>query len=344
MSAEAFMWADEVTWGTWVAPTKAIPVRSASVNPETTFMEAGVTGGGKGRRPGAAGEISVNGPMETLLYPVDLGFIVRTLFKTRAKTAAGAGWLNKLLPNDAVDNGSLSLQKRYTSARAESIKGAKINTFTLSARSREYATATFDFAAKDAAASGGTFSDGVAAPAVIDPVPYSVGLPDGLKFYQGELLLGGSYTLVAGQLVYTGGTARCEIDNVELTANFNISTDAYGLCLDDRTVQALDEGQREVNLRFDPNFATVGFEFYNAWRNGTPAAVQLHFLGPEFEAGQKYDLKFSLPYVVYQNAANPEINAEYGLKRSTVEGGCYIDPTLGVDWGLAWQTTDDLTV
>ena len=343
MSAEAFMWADESAWGTYVAPDMAVPVRSAGINPETTFMESGVTGGGRARRPGAPGEIAVNGPMETILYAQDLGFLMRSFMLTRAQTAAGAGYRNKLLPDDESAHTSFSLQKRYSDTRAESIIGAKVNTFRISARSREYATANFEFAAKDAAASGGFYSDGVtAAPAVVDPVPYTAGLRDGLKFYQAEMLLGGTVALTAGEIVITGGTARCEIDNVELEANFNLAADAYGLCLDDRTTTSMDEGLREISLRFDPNFSVVGFEFYNAWRAGTPAVVQLHFQGPEYEAGFKDDILITLPYVVYQSAPNPDVNAEYGIKRVSVEAAAYLDPTILVDWGIVIQTTDDL--
>jgi len=342
MSAEAFMWADESAWGTYVAPTKAVPVRSAGINPETTFMEAGVTGGGRARRPGAAGEIAVNGPMETLLYAQDLGWLIRSFMGARQQSAAGAGYKNKLLPDDELAHTSFSIQKRYSDTRAESIIGAKVNTFRISARSREYATANFEFAAKDAAASGGTFSDGVAAPAVVDPVPYTAGLRDGLKFYQAEMLLGGTTALTTGEIVVSGGTARCEIDNVELEANFNLAADAYGLCLDDRTTTSMDEGLREISLRFDPNFSVVGFEFYNAWRNGTPAVVQLHFRGPEYESNFRDDIKITLPHVVYQSAPNPDVNAEYGIKRVSVEAAAYLDPTLLVDWGIVIQTTDDL--
>jgi hypothetical protein len=342
-SAEHFLFKEETTWGTYVAPDKAIPVRSAGINPETTFMEIGVTGGNRGRRPGARGELAVNGPVETVFYPETLGFLVASLFNTRAQTAKGTGWLNKLLPDDNVENKSFSIQKRYSPTRAESIRGAKINTMTISARSREYATIAMEFAAKDATATGGTWRDGASAPAVVDPVPYQANLADAFKFYQGEFVLGGTTAITAGEIVVSGGTARCEIDNVEIEANMNLATDAYGLCLTGGdTVSGLPEGQRELTLRFDPNFDTVGFEFYNAWLNGTPGIAQLHFLGPIFNSTFHYDVKITLPYVVYQGAPNPEINADYGLKRATVEAGAYVDPTLLVDWGIAWQTTDDL--
>lgn len=415
MANEHFLFGEETTWGAWVAPDKAIPVRTAEVNPTTSFMESGVTGGGRGRRPGAPGEIAVNGPVTTILYPQTLGYLVRSVFPTRAKVAAGAGWKNKLLPDDDLPNDSFSLQKRYRVDRAESIKGAKINTLTIAARGREYATATMAFAAKDAAATGGSFSDAAAAstitsntaanptvvttaaahgltsgdvvviagsnstpvingsrvvtvispttfsvpvtvtvagttgsvaesaPSPIDPIPYQVGLADGLKFYQGEFILGGTTAIAAGEIVVTGGTARCEVDNVEIEANMNLAADDFGLCLGDRGTKSLDEGQRELTVRFDPNFETVGFEFYNAWMLGAPGVAQLHFRGPTFEAGQYFDLRIVLPYVIYSNAANPPINSEYGLKRSTVEANAYVDPTLEVDWGMTWTTTDDLT-
>lgn len=416
MSNEHFLFGEEPSWGAWTAPDMALPVRSAEINPATTQMQSGVTGGGRARRPGAAGEITVNGPVTTLLYPQTLGYLVRSLFLARVADAAGTGFKNKLLPDDDVANESFSIQKRYSATRVESIKGAKINTLTLAARSREYATVTMAFAAKDAAATGGAFSDAPdaativsssvanpsvittaaahglttgdrvtiaghtgstpdingthtvtvlsattfsipinvtvagadgtvteAAPAVVDPVPYETGLADGLKFYEGEFILGGTTAIVDDEIVVTGGAARCEVDNIELEANINLGTDDFGFCLGDRGVKSLDEGGRELTLRFDPNFATVGFEFYNAWLNGTPGVAQLHFRGPTFDTGQYFDLRLVLPYVVYTNAANPPINAEYGVKRTTVEADAYLDPTLDVDWGLTWTTTDDLT-
>jgi hypothetical protein len=48
--------------------------------------------------------------------------------------------------------------------------------------------------------------------------------------------------------------------------------------------------------------------------------------------------------VVYSAAAAPELNAEYGLKRSEVTGDCFVDEALGVDWGFSVTAPTDLTL
>jgi hypothetical protein len=175
-------------------------------------------------------------------------------------------------------------------------------------------------------------------------VPYEATYVEAFKFYQGVVRIGGTTALTAGELVTTGGTARNDFDNVELQCNFNVGTDAYGVNLGDRTVQTLDEGRREITIRFDPNFDTTTNEFYLAWKNGARAQIELFFQGPIFNSTFHYEMKWTLPWVVYSNGANPELNNAYGLKRHTVEGMAFVDPTTDYDIGLVVQSTEDLTV
>jgi len=346
VSNEHFMFAEETTWGTFVPPDTAIPVRTANVTGSMPLMIPDVTGGGRADRQGAVGEIGVGpGDVTTLLYPVDVGMILRSAFGTRAATAAGTGFRNKLLPDDDVAFDTFSLQKRYSPTLAESIRGAKLAGWTIGARTREFATITFSFVGKDSVMTpSGVWSDGTSAPAVVDPPPYTTPFPEAFTFYQGVIRTGGTVALTSGELVVTGGTARNDFDNIEIQANYNVSQDAYGVNLGDRTVQSLDEGKREITVRFEPNWSLQGTaEFYNAWKNGDKAVVELFFQGPIFNASNHYEMKITLPDVVYSNGANPDLNAQYGLKRTTVEGRAFLDSTLLVDIGVVIQTTQDLT-
>lgn len=347
MSNEHLMFAEETTYGTWVTPDKALPVRSVSLTGVMPLMIPDETGGGRGQRPGSVGEISATGNLVTLLHPTVLPFLLKTTFGTRAQVAAGAGppagFRNKLLIDDDIAFETLSIQKRYKNTLAESLRGVKVSGFTIGARTREFATCTIDFVGKDSVISGGTWSDGTAAPAVVDPVPYETDYVEPFKFYQGVMRLGGTVALAAGELTVTGGTARNDFDNIEIAFNFNVSTDAYGVNLGDRTLQSLDEGRREITVRFDPNFNSTGNEFYLAWKNGARAVVELYFEGTEFNTGNKYMMKITLPWVVYGNGANPELNATYGLKRHTVEGNAFVDPDTDVDVGFVIVSTEDLT-
>jgi hypothetical protein len=345
MASEALLFAEEPTWGTWTDPDHALEVRSVNVTGQQPLMNPEETGAGRNDLPGAPGAIAVSGGVNTLLHPVTLPLLVRSLFPVRASVAAGTGSRSKLLRDDDVAQESFSLQKRYGVDRAESIKGCKITRLTLGARIREFATCSLEFVGKDTVMSGadpGTWADGSAAPAVVDPVPYPASRPRAFTFYQGVLRLGGTVALTAGELVVSGGTAYPMMDNIELTMNTNVGTDAYGINLGDRTIQQADEGQVALGIRFDPNWATSGATFYNAWKDGERAIVELYFEGPEFEAGQRYIQKWTLPYVMYSEGGVPELNRSYGLKRHTVQGVGYVDPTTMQDIGLVVQSSEDL--
>lgn len=342
--SEHLMFAEETVFGTYVAPDKALQVRSVTLTGSQPLMITDETGGGRGSRPGSPGEIGATGDIVSTLHPTVLPFLLRSVFATRAKTAAGTGWRNKLLIDDDVDFNTFSIQKRYRADLAEDLRGCKISSFTIGARTKEFATSSITMVGKDSTVTGGTWSDGTSAPAVIDPPPYEATYVEPFKFYQGVMRIGGSTALTSGELVVTGGTERNDFDNIEITCNFNVGTDAYGVNLGDRTVQSLDEGRREITVKFDPNFNTTTSEFYEAWKNGARAQMELFFQGPIFNSTFHYEMKITLPWVVYSNGANPELNATYGLKRHTVEGQAFVDPTTDYDIGLVVQSPEDLTI
>jgi hypothetical protein len=341
MAAEHLMFAQEAVWADGTTPNHAIPVESAGINPDQPLLTNEDTGGGRGRKPGAMDAMTVAGPVNMKLYPQTLGYLLKTMYGARVASAAGTGFRNKFLPDDDVDFDSICFQKRYGDALGETIRGAKLNGYTLTAAARQFVKLSTNWIAKDAAGSGGTFPDGTAAPAVVDPPPYLLGAADPLKFYQGVARVGGTVTNVSGELVVAGGTDRCEFDNVTLEVANNLSNDGFGVCLDDRTVQQISEGPRVITVGFAPNFRTVGFEFYNAWKEGADAVVELYFEGPAYNLTNHFIYKWTLPLVRYSQGANPELNAAYGLKRTAVQGMGYVDPTLLVDHGLVIQTTED---
>lgn len=338
----------EAAWGTWVDPVVSVPVESAAINPANPLMKNEDTGGGRGERPPAPGELTVSGPVAMKLYPVTVPFLISTMFGDKSKAAAGTGWRNYLLPDDDVDQDSVSMQKRYGPGVVESFRGCKLNTCTISARSKEFAKCATTWVAKDAAVSSDFWwgDPTTASPADFDAAgAYDALLPDAFKFYNGVVRLGGTVSLVGKELVVVGGTDRCEFDNVSVEVNNNLSNNAFGICLDDQTVQSIDEGKRDIAVKFEPNFKIVGTEFWKAWKNGEPAIFELYFKGPEYDAGahKNFEMKLTLPYVRYSAAPNPQLDAAYGLKRVSVAGDAAIEKSVATDVGLVVQTTDDLT-
>ena len=256
-----------------------------------------------------------------------------------------AGYRNIWLPDDDLDFGSMSIQKRYGPTVIESFRGCKVNSFTLSARSKEYAKLVANIIGKDVAPYGGEWVDGSAAPEVFAPA-YPIPMPDAFKFYQGTLRLGGTVAKNGNdELVVTGGTDRVEVDNISLEVALGLSNNAFGVVLDDYTVQSIDEGARVVTVKFEPNFKTVGLEFYNAWRNGEPAIAELYFRGPEYDTilHKNYEAKIVVPYVQYSAAANPQLDAAFGLKRTQVTGEGKLNEDVATDIGVVVQSTEDLS-
>lgn len=342
---EHFLFKQEAVWGTYVDPDLALPVTSATPNPAQPPLANEDTGSGRGQRPSLPGAKTVEGPVMTKLYGKTLGKLLRSMYADRVAAAAGTGWLNKLLTDDDVDFDSFSFQKRYTAAYGESIRGAKLNGYTITARSREFASAELRWVAKDAGSTVRGFEDGTI-PGVVDPPIYASAMPDPLKFNQGILRLGGTPSLTSGAVVIAGGTDRCDFDNVQLEVNNNLSNDAFGICIGDPTVQSVDEGVRTVTLRFEPNHATVLEEFYDKWGSGEDLTAELFFQSTvEYNGGYKYEFKWGMPLVRVTSAPNPELNRRFGLKRQTVECTAYVDDDLaiGLDHGLQIQTTEDLT-
>lgn len=337
------MFADELDWGEFVAPDKALPVTSSKIDRVQPLIVNADTGGGRGRRPGVIGSRTVEGPIITGLYGGTLGFLFRTMYLARSSVAAGTGWKTKMMVDDDQDQSSLSFQKRYKGTVAESIRGGKLNGYTIGARAKEFATVELRWIAKDSAGSGGKWADDTDAPFVVDPVPYLASEPDKLKFNEGVLAIGGSAAIVDGEIVISGATDRCEFDNLQLVVNNNLSNNGFGVCLGDVTVQSVDEGIRAITMQFEPNFATVDEEFYNAWGDGADMTALLRFQSlAQFDTGRSYEFLWALPLVRMSGAPNPELNAARGLKRQIVAADAYADPGLSnVDHSLTIISTED---
>lgn len=339
------MFAEEGAWGQWTTPTSAMPVRSANLQGQQPLMNTEETGGGRGMLPGAIGEVGAGGPIACNLHPILLPVLIRSAFGSRTTAGAGTGYRNALLPDDEVAFESFSFQQRYKTNLALNIKGAKMSSMTIAAATRQFAQFTSEWVAKDIALAGGTWSDDTASAAVVDPPPYLAAMPAPFKFYEGVMRLGGTVSNVGNELVVAGGVAMNDFDNIEVAFTFNQSADAYGVNLGDRTVQSIDEGAREIAVRFAPNFAVASSAYWAAWKAGEPAVVELYFAGVEYDGvgNKNYEMKITLPYVQYSAAPLPEVSRNYGLRRMSVEGAGKVDPTLLVDSGFVIQGTEDLS-
>jgi hypothetical protein len=303
---------------------------------------AGATGG----TPSPNGEHTVITVQSDTVLFINLSSTVAGSGGTIAKTSIRS----KLLMNDSAAFDSFSIQKRYSATVAESIRGAKVAGYKLTAKAKEFADLTVMMHALDAATKGATTSywaDGVtAAPNVVDPpAPYALGVNDPIAFVGGSITLGGSVAVTAGELVYSGGTMRRSIDNIDLEIRTDLVTDDFEIYRDSRLLGSLGEGKRTITIGWEPNFDIVGNEFYAAWKAGATAVVKLAFQGRLHGATGVYEgFEWVFPLVRYDSAANPEISADYSIQRVPVKAIAYVDPVTGYDHGLVVTSGEDYTV
>jgi Phage tail tube protein len=341
---EHFMFLEEAQWAQWATPTLAIPVSDVNIKPDQPLMIPSETGGGRGRRAGGKGELSVAGKLTTSLYPEGVPRLLATMFAMRAKSSLGAGFKSKLLIDDEKDIVSVSMQKRYRGDVAESIRGAVLDSFVIEAKTKEFVKLTLNYVAKDAALNGGTWADGTPAPAVVEPVPYPATFWHAYRFYEGEIQLGGTVALSGGELVVSGATSKSTFDNVNLEVKNTVGKEGFGINLGDPTIQSADLGKRDVTIKYDPNFDREHGTFYQDWRDGADGVVALYFEAADFDTGHPHRMKFVLPLVRTAEAPLPDLNAAYGLKRFTVTQEGFTEPTTGHDIGLTVDALDDLTL
>lgn len=81
--SEHLMFAPETTWGTYVAPTMAIPVRSANFHASRPLAFLAETGAGRGRRLGVLGEKGVKGGFDANFSPLFMPFWLRSVMGAR---------------------------------------------------------------------------------------------------------------------------------------------------------------------------------------------------------------------------------------------------------------------
>jgi hypothetical protein len=344
MGAEHLMFAKETVFGTWVAATTALPVESVSLGGEMPLIENRDTGGGKAARAPRAGAVAVTGEIATHIYGKTLPALLKGVYGTKAKTADGTGFINKLLPNDDTAHESFSMQKRYSAAVAESFKGVRIAGYKVEASAGELAKLTVRTEGQDFGVPGGTWTDGTSAPAVQSP-SYAAGQTDPMVFYEGSIQIGGTIALTSGEIVVTGGTQRHAIDNISFDIDYGLITDDYEVYKDSRVRNSIDDGARTIEIGFEPNWATVGTEFLLAWKTQATAVIELIFTSANtYDTAKPYVYKWTFPSVRYSAAAAPELSSEYALKRTSVAGQAFYNSTATSDHGLVIKCDADLTL
>lgn len=336
------------TYPAWTTPDKAIPVMSCSFAGARALDRHEDTGSTiRSRRYKSQNAMNVKGSIAMKGYPVYLiPWLFRSFLTSAAQVAAGTGWDNDLLPNDANDVQLpwFSFQKRYTASVAENIRGAVVQKVALSCKGGEQLMASMDFIAADIGRAGQTWSDGTACPAVVTPVPYPATMPVPLRFHEGSIIVGGTPSLATNKMSVAGGTTVATIETFNLEMALNVEG-RFAVRDGAPTIAYTRHGERLITFTGDIDWATYGTTYYDAMLAATETCLRLEFSSDsEFDTGQNYELFITLPRMVYPEDGGtfPQLDGTLMPKKQSLKLISMEHTTLTSDIGVSIQTSDDL--
>ncbi len=338
---EAFIFANETLWGTFVAPNKGIFIESCNVDSDRPTVIPETTGAGYDQRFAWLGEKKVIGDLVVLAWPQYVPSLLRCVFPAVVSTrqAMTAAYRHKMLPSDTTTTTGFSGEK-LLGGKSQFFKGGLINRLVISAKAKEPVRFTMGILAQDEAWSGGNWEDGTSAPAAsTDPIPYSADLVLPFRFEHGQVLTGGALSLTSGEIVVTGGSAVASIEACEITIEQNI--DAYpGLnntpCAVNYRPQA-----RKITLKADLDWVTADNAYVLEKRSLTEAIWQLKCVGTSIEASYSHEFIVTLPRVVLREAKVPAIGGTKTRRKHPITYEALREvTTTNVAIGLVVQNTE----
>jgi len=340
---EHVLFSKETSWGTWVAPAKAIPLNAFKYQVGRARIEGRHTGASRGlygRWPGAK---EVAGSVESPFWSELIGlFFVAAGMTPTVSTPGGAttAKAHSFLPADSAALVGLSAQAQYSGSVAVNLLGLVIDKLTVSCKAGELVTLAADFKAKDEAPVGGTWDyDGTTpSPAIIaNPTYFARTIPP-FTFLAASLTTGGTVTLDPTTKIYTVATpvARTRLDNLEISLENALD---LPIGLGAPTPQAAAAADRTVSVKFDVDLSTVSADFYTEYRAGTQVALQVTLLGPIIETTVRRQAVITLPLVDFGAADWPDMTGTKDRRVRTVEAAAIVDPTSGYDIGVTLTDT-----
>lgn len=345
---EHFIFSNEVTWATFVAPSKALPIISCDLGSDRGLVMPDTTNYGRARGIAFPGEKPVAGTLELHAFPNYIGSILRAMLTGVISTQQGVttAWRHKLLFVDGSPTGSLSTEKQYdgpAGSNAHFARGVKIAKCVISCKAKEPATFKFDLVAQDEAWSGGTWEDGTSAPAApTTPVPYPATLQLPFRFDIGTLLYGGTLALTSGEIVVTGGVPIAYTEMVEIT--IEMKQDAVYVLNNTPCAGALRDQGRQISIKMDLDWVGVDDDYVDYHRASTETTLQLRFVGRRIVTGPpNYDeeMFITLPRVKPAQGSPPPLAGEKKRRKQTVVyEALYEDTTTDKDFGLVIQNEE----
>lgn len=340
MACRHFAYEAQSLIGTFVAPTKAIPVISGGAGgTQREMIESRVTGSCRALYQRWLGAKPVAGNFITEFWDENIASILKTILTDTATTGSDP-YEHGMVPNDTADLGMLSAQFIHTSTLAVSVLALFISSIEIAIASKETAKLTFNWEARDKVRSGAAAPNwdslGTSAPAIVDTsamYPSAVTRP--LAFYDGAITRGGTlaYTDASNQIAVTGGTTVGKVRAATITLDQGLDTDGFEIT-NDPTRLEFPPGNRAITGSMDISWSDKSYTIYDLANLGTAMALQIDLLktatlGVSIILPQiKFD-PFALPDV-QGDETNQVYAAPFVAENAVISGGDGIETDINV--------------
>lgn len=329
---EHFAYAPETTFGTYVAPTKGYIVRSGSLPTKRTYDYPSETGFGRAQSVADPLEKVVSLSLEASLRPENLITFLKTMFASVVSTQQGVtiAYRHKFLPDDALELGSISGQLARANNVTQAFRGGVVKSFKVMAEAKQAARWSADLVVKDSVVIGGTWADGVAAPAAaaFGGLYPAQPIQETLKFHQALVAFGGTKALATNEITVTGGVTQKGIRRVEVTFEFGTEEDDFTVQATEPVIQSAQAAKRKVTVALDIDTKEAAATFLNDHLGATDKVLVVDMTGPIIAAPYPWLFRVVLPLLRVTDAPQADVDGSQGLKRVTVELTALSDRSL----------------
>lgn len=316
----------ESTSGTYLAPSQAFKVETATNASNQDYMDLRQTGSGRGLSASFLAGYAASGSISFFAPQDMLGIILKAAgFGTITSTqqAATTAYAHGCLPDDEATLVTASMQYQDDSTFCRSFRGVFFNKVEMSLKAGEPLRISLDWIALDECFTGGNWGDGNSAAAIVASPTYStVGLFD---FVNGTATLDGTVSLdtTTDQMSISGGTAQADVEMLSITIENNAT---YTPVITQRYPSCLRLQNRAVGVNFDRVWCAVASTWVEAMKAATKFTLQLAFAGAVADSPYTYDLEITLPYLTTRGGDLPDIVGDQSNQSQSVELVAQVDP------------------
>lgn len=336
MSCEHFAYIAQAAIGTFLAPTRAIPIISGGLNGSQRELTDGrLTGSCRARFYRWLGAKPVSGNFVTHWWDEDIASLWKEFLTDEATTGAPAAYIHGFVPSDIAALGMLSGQFIHSTSLGISVLAMVISSIEIQCASKELVQLTFAFEARDkarsAAAANATLWDslGTASPALVVPTGLLLYEPvvRPLAFYDGLIETGGTltYTDVSNLITIASGVALAKVISCTITIDAGLDTDGYDLTADSTRTE-FAPGNRDITVSMEVSFFDQAFALYDLANLGTPTVVSLQMF-----KSVTLGAEIILPAVVFDPFPLPDVTGDSAKKTYTLTGKAQREIIVGGD-------------